>query len=130
MIPRLIDGLSLRARLTVWYSLVLVSVLSAFAVTVVWQQSRIGMRRVDRELEALGATLDNVFRDEMSETHDPAAAAHEARATMAVPGRALAIGDANGHLLAATGNLLEQGGERLSGAGLLDRGGGTLTQQT
>ena len=130
MIRRLIDGLSLRARLTVWYSLVLVSVLSAFAVTVVWQQSRIGMRRVDRELDALGATLDNVFRDEISEIHDPGAAALEARATMAVPGRALAIGDANGHLLASTGSLLEQGSEPLGGGRLLERGGGRWTEQT
>ena len=107
MIARVFERLSLRARLTVWYSLVLVSVLAAFAAAVVWQQGRIGVRRLDRELSALAATLDNVLRDEMSETNDPATAAAEARTTMALPGRAMAIVDEGGRVLAATWNGLD-----------------------
>ncbi len=113
MMRSVIDNLSLRARLTVWYSLVLASVLAAFAATVVWQQGRIGIRRVDRELSAIVATLDNVFRDEMSETNDPATAATEARTTMAVPARAVAILDGHGRVLAATWNGLDIRNERL-----------------
>jgi len=91
-------------RRVVSYSFVFVLVLSAFAAAIVWEQGRIGARRVDRELEALAATLANVLRDEMSETGDPAAAALEARATLASPGRPIAILDSGGHTLAATGN--------------------------
>ena len=45
--------LSLRARLTLWYTLALLVVLCLFGADVLWQQQRIGLRRVDRELEAL-----------------------------------------------------------------------------
>ena len=96
-----------RLRVIVWYSLVLALVLGAFAVFVVWQQGRIGLGRVDRELDALSGTLENVLRDEMSETHDPAGAAQEARTTLAAPGRPLAILDRDGQPLAAAWNGLD-----------------------
>ena len=78
-------SLSLRARLTLWYSLALLIVSAAFAATVVWQQGRIGMRRLDRELDDLSATLANVLRDELSEMPNPKAAAEEVQRTMASP---------------------------------------------
>ena len=40
--------LSLRARLTLWYTLALVVVLGLFGADLLWVQSRIGVRRVDR----------------------------------------------------------------------------------
>jgi signal transduction histidine kinase len=89
-----------RARVVIWYSVVIAVVLCAFAITIVWQQGRLGLRRVDRELDALTATLENVLRDEVEETGEPAAAAAEARATMAVPNRALAIFDDRDRVLA------------------------------
>jgi signal transduction histidine kinase len=94
------------------YSVVLVVVLSAFAATIVWEQSRVGARRVDRELEALTATLENVLRDEMSETDSPSAAAQDARATVATPGRPLAIFDGSGSVLAATWNGFDRDPDR------------------
>jgi heavy metal sensor kinase len=93
--------LSLRARLTLWYTLALLVVLSLFGANVLWQQRRIGIRRVDRELEALTATLSNVMQDELGEQDDPVTAATEATATVTAPGRALAILDARGQLLGA-----------------------------
>jgi heavy metal sensor kinase len=101
MIGRLVSRLSLRARLTLWYSLALLAVLGAFATIVIWQQGRIGLRRVDRELDGLTATLTNVLRDELNEMPNPSEAAAEVQRTMAVPGRALAILDASGSVLAA-----------------------------
>ncbi|HMF98963.1 MAG TPA: HAMP domain-containing sensor histidine kinase [Vicinamibacterales bacterium] len=101
MIGRVIGSLSLRARLTIWYSLALLAVLGTFATIVIWQQGRIGMRRVDRELDNLAATLANVFRDELNETSNPRKAATEVQGTMAVPGRAVAIIDETGAPLAA-----------------------------
>ena len=96
-----------RVRVIVWYSFVLLAVLGAFAVFIVWQQGRIGLRRVDRELDALSGTLENVLRDEMTETDDPVAAAAEARSTLAAPGRPLAILDGDGRVLAAAWNGLD-----------------------
>jgi len=97
-----LSALHVRARVVVWYSLVLVVVLGAFAMFVVWQQGRIGMRRVDREIDALSGTLD-----ELTETNDPVGAAAEARTTLAAPGRPLAILDGDGRVLAAAWNGLD-----------------------
>jgi two-component system, OmpR family, sensor kinase len=102
MTPRALRSLSLRARLTIWYSLVLVAVAALFAAVVVWQQGRIGMRRVDRELGALSTTLENVLADELSEMPSPAAAAVEAHKTLAAPGHAILVLDPSGHALAGT----------------------------
>ena len=94
--------LSLRLRLTLWYTLALVLVLCLGAADVLWVQGRLGMRRVDRELDATIATLTNVIRAELGESMTPASAAEEARATVAVPGRAVAIFDSSGIPLAST----------------------------
>jgi heavy metal sensor kinase len=98
--------LSLRARLTLWYSIALLVVLCLVGANVLWQQRRIGFRRVDRELEALAATLANVVQEELNEEDDPVTAATEATSTVTAPGRALAIADANGTVLGARWNQL------------------------
>ena len=46
-------ALSLRGRLTLWYTLALVVVLGLFAADVLWVLTGIGLRRVDRELASL-----------------------------------------------------------------------------
>jgi len=94
--------LPLRVRLTLWYTLALVVVLCVGGADVLWVQGRLGVRRVDRELDATIMTLGNVVRAELGEHAPPAAAAEEARATVAAPGRAVAILDATGAPLAAT----------------------------
>jgi two-component system OmpR family sensor kinase len=101
-----VNALSIRARLTLWYTLALLVVLSLFGADVLWQLDRIGMRRVDRELDALVATLDNVVRDELHELGEPRAAAVDALNTLMAPGRALAVVDAQGNMLAAQGSTL------------------------
>jgi two-component system OmpR family sensor kinase len=93
--------LSLRARLTLWYTLALLVVLCLFGANVLWQQRRIGIRRVDRELDTLSETLVNVVQEELNEKDDPAKAAEEASGTLTAPRRALALLDAQGHVLAA-----------------------------
>ena len=70
--------LSLRARLTLWYTLALLVVLGLFAADVLWVQSRIGLRRVDRELEGLVTTLTNVIHAELAEQVSLETAAEEA----------------------------------------------------
>jgi len=38
------QALTLRARVTIWYSFALLAVLSSFAIVVVWQQGRIQLK--------------------------------------------------------------------------------------
>jgi two-component system OmpR family sensor kinase len=99
--------LSLRARLTLWYTLALLLALSLFGANVLWQQRRIGVRRVDRELDALTATLVNVLQDELNEQDDLETAATEATATVTAPRRAVAILDRGGRVLGARWSGLE-----------------------
>jgi signal transduction histidine kinase len=102
-----VTRLALRARLMAAYTSALLVVLAVFGALVLWQQGRIGLRRVDRELAGLAGTLSNVLRDELSENPDPAGAAREARDVVTAPGRAIAILDAHGAVLAARWNGLE-----------------------
>jgi two-component system OmpR family sensor kinase len=102
-----VTQLSLRARLTLWYTLALLAMLCVSGASVLWQQRRIGIRRVDRELEALTATLANVVQDEINEQDDLVTAATEATATVTAPARALAIADAGGAVLGARWSGLE-----------------------
>ncbi len=108
--------LSLRTRLTLWYLCALLAAMMLAGGAVLWQQSRIGVRRVDRELNAATATLANIFREELEELSNPTAAAVEAQRTLALPRRATAILDARGRELSATWNGLRLPTEALQGA--------------
>jgi heavy metal sensor kinase len=107
----------LRARLTVWYSIALLAVIAILSAIVLWQQERIGVRRVDRELGDIAATLANVLQDELTEMPGPAEAALEVNRTMAVPNRAMAILDDRGRVMAATWNGLSMPTASLNGVG-------------
>jgi two-component system, OmpR family, sensor kinase len=111
-----VTTLSLRARLTLWYTLALLLVLSLFGANVLWQQRRIGLRRVDRELEGLTATLASVLQDELSEDDDPRTASTEATTTVTAPGRALAIVDPQGAVLGARWSGFDPDAASLHGA--------------
>jgi heavy metal sensor kinase len=104
-----VTSLSLRNRLTLWYTLSLLVVLCLFGANVLWQQRRIGIRRVDRELEALTATLINVMQDELNEQDELGLAATEATTTVTAPRRALAILEENGRVLGASWSGLDPG---------------------
>ena len=109
--------LSLRTRLTLWYTLALLLGLLLVGANVLWQMRRIGIRRVDRELAALAATLGNVVREEFKEGDDLAKATAEATAQMTAPGRAVAILDAGGRVLAARWSGLDPRDVLQQGAG-------------
>jgi signal transduction histidine kinase len=96
--------LPMRARLAVMYAAALLAALSITSAAVLWQQERIGIRRVDRELDALATTLANSMREEIGESHDPSHAAGEACGLVAAGGRSVAIADASGALLASRWN--------------------------
>jgi signal transduction histidine kinase len=92
--------LSLRARLTIWYTVALVAMLVVFGVVVLTQQKRLGLRRADRELDSMHETLVNILRAELKELDSPESAAVEARDTIASLGDAIAILDSRGVPLA------------------------------
>ncbi len=96
--------LPLRTRLTLAYIAAMLVVLGVFGGIVLWQQERIGLRRVDRELVGLTATLSNVLRDELSENPTLARAAAEARNVVTAANRAVAIVDEHGVVLASRWN--------------------------
>ena len=93
--------LSLRARLTLWYTLALLVMLLLFGVNVLVEQKRLGIRRTDRELDSVHVTLANVLREELRELDSPALAATEARNAIGSLGDAIAILDRSGAPLAA-----------------------------
>ena len=76
--------LSLRARLTLWYTVALVVVLLLFGIDVLLEQQRLGIRRADRELDSVHVTLANILRAELGEQDSPALAAKEAKDEMTV----------------------------------------------
>jgi heavy metal sensor kinase len=96
--------LSLRSRLTVWYMVALLIVLALGGAVVLWQQGRIGLARVDRQLRDLTVTVANLMQDELSEDPVLARAAHEVEGTISAPGRAVAILDRTGRAVAAVWN--------------------------
>src|SRR5262249_20765152 len=59
---------------------------------------------VDADLDSLSATLANIVRDELTEQPEPKAAAAEARRTLSISTRAIAILDADGRELASSWN--------------------------
>src|SRR5262249_231093 len=95
-------SLSLRARLATFYSVVLVLALAALGADIWLVEGRLGVRRVDRELEELVSTVSTIIRAELDEGAPMPAAADEACQTLAAAGRAVAIFDANGKQIAAS----------------------------
>jgi methyl-accepting chemotaxis protein len=92
--------LSLRARLTLWCSLVVVAVLLVFAVDVLLIQQRIGLRRIDEELAATHVQLTNMLREELRELDAPKLAAAESHNVIASSARRIAILSESGEVLA------------------------------
>src|SRR5215831_6659031 len=80
-------ALSLRSRLTVWYTVALLIVLALGGAVVLWQQGRIGLARVDRQLRDLTTTVANLVQEELSEDPVLARAAHEVEKTISARGR-------------------------------------------
>lgn len=85
--------LSLRGRLTLWYTLVLVVVLGVFGASVVWMEGRIALRRIDRELGGIEEAMRKIVANELHERASPAEAASEAAETVAEEHLATAILD-------------------------------------
>jgi signal transduction histidine kinase len=95
-------SLSLRGRLTVWYVLVLVIVLSAFSVGLLLAQRRVGQDRLDRDLRATHLQLTGMLREELAERDPLDEAAKDSLQVIGSGGYAVAIMRADGAALAST----------------------------
>jgi len=96
-----VKRLSLRARLTLWYTITLVLVLVLFGGDVLIEQKRLGIRRADRELDSLHATLATIFQEELRELDAPELAAREAKDAMRSLGDGIVILDGRDRPLAS-----------------------------
>jgi heavy metal sensor kinase len=92
--------LSIRARLTLWYTLVLTVVLGAFAGGFYLLHARSRVARLDDELERSAALVARLVPEELQEGAALEEAAHEALEDIVLPGRMLAIFDPGGERLA------------------------------
>ena len=95
---------SLRLRLTLWYTSSLIVALCLFGAEVLWGQGRVGLRRVDRELDSLSSSLADAMQGASTGHVELALAAEEARRTVSLPGSAVAILDGHGRTLSANWN--------------------------
>ena len=91
--------MSIRTRLTLCYSAVVICVLVAGAVSVSMVQVRRGLERTDGELRRLLLTLEGVMRTELGEGLDLAGAAREASLEVVAPDRTLVVAHADGEVL-------------------------------
>src|SRR5579872_957499 len=95
---------SIRTRLTLWYSVLMVVAVTAFSVGVLGLHSRWGHAQFDSELATLGAAASRVMQEELGESGNLQKAVSETGTSMEVPGLATAILDRSGKPLAAHWN--------------------------
>src|SRR5690349_24275029 len=81
----------------------IVGAIVCFAADVWWVEGRLGQARVDRELDGLAGTVATVIAAELREGVSLAEAAQEAAATIPVSDRAVALFEADGTVIAASG---------------------------
>ena len=98
---------SIRARLTAWYSGVVVLVLLTGTLVVDVRQERVMLQRLDDELERLMFTLQGVMRTEFGEGLSLEASADEASIEVLAPDRTLMLTRPDGRLLARWGAAID-----------------------
>src|SRR4051794_22522949 len=94
-------ALTIRSRLTLWYSLVLFATLAATAIALVIVHSRLGLQRIDRGLADTLVTVSNGLQVELDEGLDVPHAVSDALSELEVPGTGVAMLDPAGTILGA-----------------------------
>jgi heavy metal sensor kinase len=92
-------ALSLRARLTMWYSALLLAALSSFVAFVLWAHWQFLVRQYDESLETLSVMANNVIHEEMGERSNLALAAEDTEEVVRAPDHIVKILDENGRPL-------------------------------
>jgi two-component system OmpR family sensor kinase len=94
--------MTLRLRLTFFYTVVLIAALVAFGADIWWVEGRIGIRRVDHELEGLSSTVSTLLREELDESAPLSSAADVISSALSTPDRAMAFLDFNRRPIASS----------------------------
>jgi heavy metal sensor kinase len=119
-------SLSIRARLTLWYTTVLSVVLAVSGAALYVVHSRSRLARLDEELARAGALLARIVPSDLEEGLDLSEAARSALEDVEMPGRTLAIFDANGVPLSSRWEALPQAAAAVLG----ERGQANETLET
>ena len=88
--------LSLRTRLTVWYSVLLVLALAVFSAAVLWLHWRLLLEQFDDSLQSISSTANNVLEEELAELKDLDLAAVEMAAVIHSPDDVVVVLDESG----------------------------------
>lgn len=94
--------LSIRARLTLWYSVVLFLVLVGTGIAIVSLHTRLGLVRVDEELAGAAQTVTGVMHNEIDERLALRQAAEDMLEELNLPGIGVAVLGPAGDVLAST----------------------------
>ena len=94
-------ALSLRTRLTVWYSALLLLALALFTTTVLWVHWHLLLRQADESLEAFSIAALNVITAELAEQSSLEEAAHEMANVVPREDYETAVVDARGRTITA-----------------------------
>ena len=97
---------SIRARLSLSYSALVLAVLATATVVIAGVESRSSLSRLDAELQRLNLTLGAVMLNEFGEGLDLSGAALEASSEVVTPGRILLIAREDGSIVRAWGGTL------------------------
>jgi HAMP domain-containing protein len=89
-------ALSLRTRLTAWYSVLLVLTVAVFSAAVLWLHWRLILEEFDEGLGSITSTAANVVEEELGEVHDLGHAATEMAAVVHPADFAVEVLDASG----------------------------------
>ena len=89
-------ALSLRTRLTLWYSVLLVLTVAVFSAAVLWLHWRLLLEQFDESLASISATAVNVVEEELGELHDLHLAAAETAAVVHPQDYAVQVLDGSG----------------------------------
>src|SRR5258705_3641118 len=89
-------ALSLRARLTAWYSVSLVLTVAVFSAAVLWLNWRLLLEQFDDGLASISLTASNVVEEELAELHDLSLAAADMAAVVRPPDYVVQVLDASG----------------------------------
>jgi two-component system OmpR family sensor kinase len=89
-------ALSLRTRLTAWYSVLLVLTVAVFSAAVLWLHWRLLLEQFDEGLTSISATAANVVEEELGELHDLGIAAAEMAAVVHPSDYLVVVLDASG----------------------------------
>src|SRR6476660_9876518 len=98
-------AISLRTRLTVWYSAWLLLALALFTATVLWLHWRLLLHQADESLEAFSVAAVNVVSAELAEHATLEEAAHEMASVVPHDEYEAAVVDAAGTTMMGTANV-------------------------